>query len=94
MYKRPIVIQGAMDIEVEYLKSKLENMEELTIHDYKFYKGYINNKIIVKDKKVIAEGNEILELDGDIIGRKSYVPVSDVIDRLDDCLKTVIDLLD
>ena len=43
MNNRPIVIQGAMDIEVEYLKSKLENMEVLTIHDYKFYTGYINN---------------------------------------------------
>ena len=69
-------------------------LEEIKEYRRLLYKGYINNKIIVKDKKVIAEGNEILELDGDIIGRKSYVPVSDVIDRLDDCLKTVIDLLD
>ena len=60
----------------------------------KLSKGYINNEIIVKDRKVIAEGTEVLTLEGDIIGRKSYIPVSDVIDELDDCLKRVVQLLD
>ncbi len=58
------------------------------------YKGYINNEIIVKDKKVIVEGTETLTLDGDITGRKSYIPVSDVINKLYECLKTVLELLD
>ena len=38
----------------------------------------------------IVEGLEMVD---DIIGRKSYIPVSDVIDELDDCLKRVVQLL-
>lgn len=78
-------------IKRDSFKYALEKIKE---YRRLLYKGYINNEIIVKDKKVIAEGTEIPALDGDITGRKSYIPVSDVIDRLDDCLKTVIELLD
>ena len=69
-------------------------LEKIRKYRKSLYKGYINNEIIVKDKKVIAEGTEVLTLDGDITGRKSYIPVSNVIEKLDDCLKTVIELLD
>jgi len=69
-------------------------LEKIRKYRRSLYKGYINNEIIVKDKKVIAEGTEVLTLDGDIIGGKSYIPVSDVINELDDCLKTVLELLD
>lgn len=78
-------------IKRDNLKYALEKVKE---YRRLLYKGYINNEIIVKDKKVIAEGTETLTLDGDITGRKSYIPVSDVIDKLDDCLKTVLELLD
>lgn len=57
-------------------------LEKIKEYRRLLYKEYINNEIIVKDKKVIAEGNEILTLDGDIAGRKAYLPVSDVIDTL------------
>ena len=69
-------------------------LEKIIEYRRKLSKGYINNEIIVKDRKVIAEGTEVLRLEGDIIGRKSYIPVSDVIDELDDCLKRVVQLLD
>lgn len=69
-------------------------LEKIREYRRKLSKGYINNEIIVKDRKVIAEGTEVLTLEGDIIGRKSYIPVSDVIDELDDCLKRVVQLLD
>lgn len=69
-------------------------LEKIREYRRKLSKGYINNEIIVKDRKVIAEGTEVLRLEGDIIGRKSYIPVSDVIDELDDCLKRVVQLLD
>lgn len=68
-------------------------LEKIREYRRKLSKGYINNEIIVKDRKVIAEGTEVLTLEGDIIGRKSYIPVSDVIDELDDCLKRVVQLL-
>ena len=69
-------------------------LEKIRKYRRSLHKGYINNEIIVKDKKVIAEGTEVLTLDEDITGRKSYIPVSDVIDKLDDCLKNVLELLD
>ena len=69
-------------------------LEKIREYRRKLSKGYINNEIIVKDRKVIAEGTEVLTLEGDIIGRKSYIPVSDVIDELDYCLKRVVQLLD
>ncbi|MCI8481846.1 MAG: hypothetical protein HFJ27_01860 [Clostridia bacterium] len=78
-------------IKRDSFKYALEKIKE---YRRLLYKGYINNEIIVKDKKIIAEGTEILTLDGDITGRKAYIPVSDVIDELDDCLKTVLELLD
>ncbi len=77
-------------IKRDSFKYALEKIKE---YRRLLYKGYINNEIIVKDKKIIAEGTEILTLDGDITGRKAYIPVSDVIDELDDCLKTVLELL-
>ena len=69
-------------------------LEKIREYRRKLSKGYINNEIIVKDRKVIAEGTEVLTLEGDSIGRKSYIPVSDVIDELDDCLNRVVQLLD
>ena len=69
-------------------------LEKIREYERKLRKGYINNEIIIKDRKVIAEGTEVLTLDSDVTGRKSYVPVSDVIDELDDCLNCVNRLLD
>lgn len=84
-------------IEIENIMKRNDfkyALEKIKEYRRRLYKGDVNKEIIVKDKKVIAEGNEILNLDGDITGRKAYVSVSDVIDELDDCLKTVIELLD
>lgn len=83
-------------IEIENIMKRdnfIYALEKMREYRRKLSKGYINNEIIVKDRKVIAEGTEVLTLEGDIIGRKSYIPVSDVIDELDDCLKRVVQLL-
>lgn len=83
-------------IEIENIMKRdnfIYALEKIKEYRRKLSKGYINNEIIVKDRKVIAEGTEVLTLEGDIIGRKSYIPVSDVIDELDDCLKRVVQLL-
>ena len=83
-------------IEIENIMKRdnfIYALEKMREYRRKLSKGYINNEIIVKDRKVIAEGTEVLTLEVDIIGRKSYIPVSDVIDELDDCLKRVVQLL-
>lgn len=48
-----ILIQGAMNIETEFLISKLTECKELNLNGYRFYKGIINqNEVIVSITKV------------------------------------------
>ena len=48
-----ILIQGAMDIEVEYLISKLNNIEKIIISEYEFWTGNIgSNKIIISKTRI------------------------------------------
>ena len=47
MNKKPILIQFAMEVESQELLKKIDNLEELEINNYKFYKGNINNYPIV-----------------------------------------------
>ena len=56
MYKT-ILIQGAMDIEVEYLISKLSNIEKQEISGFQFYVGIINNLKIIVSKTHIGTIN-------------------------------------
>ena len=52
MKDKTILIQGAMDIEVEYLIRNLERKEKHTIAGYEFYTGYIHTaKIIICQEK-------------------------------------------
>ena len=44
---RPILIQGPMELESEYLIKHLNNAEKITINGYDFYKGTIADKDIV-----------------------------------------------
>lgn len=69
-------------------------LDELRKYRRTLCKGYVNNQIIVKDKKVIAESTEILTLNENIEGRKAYIPINDVIDELDSCLNEIAYLLD
>ena len=53
MSNKVILIQGAMDIEVEYLISKLNNIEKRIISEYEFWIGNTeNNKIIVSKTRI------------------------------------------
>ena len=54
---KTILIQGAMDIEVEYLISKLSNVEEQEISGFQFYVGIINNLKIIVSKTNIGTIN-------------------------------------
>ena len=47
MMEKPILIQGAMEVEIKELKEKLENIEVLNIDGYMFYKGIYQNYPIV-----------------------------------------------
>lgn len=47
MNKKPILIQIAMEVEAKPLLNKINNLEELEIKEYKYFKGNINNYPIV-----------------------------------------------
>ena len=49
--KRPDLIQGAIDIFVEYIKNKDQSFEEFQEMDISEIKNYISNFIKNKDKK-------------------------------------------
>lgn len=55
-----ILIQGAMDIEIEYLINQLEEKEKFVIAGYEFYKSYINNKTIILSKTLIGTINSTI----------------------------------
>jgi len=57
MDRRPILIQGAIDIEINYLISILENKEEICIGTYKFYKGTIDDYPVIVSKTKIGQTN-------------------------------------
>lgn len=53
MNKQPILIQVAMEIECQEILKKIDNLEELEIQTYKFYKGTIKDyPIIISLSKV------------------------------------------
>lgn len=47
MENRVILVQGAMDIETEYLIKRLEQKQEKEIAGYKFYKGKIEEEEVI-----------------------------------------------
>lgn len=57
MENKTILIQGAMDIEVQKLLEKLEKQEKNVILDYEFYTGKIKNCNVVVSKTQIGTIN-------------------------------------
>ena len=81
MEEKRVLIQGAMDIEIEYLISKLENMEKYIISNFEFFSGIINNIKVIVSKTFIGTINATIATTigimkihtGDIIiGEKCY----------------------
>ena len=66
-----ILIQGAMDIEVEYLIDKLEKIEKIIIYGYDFYKGYIDNKCVTVSKTLMGTINSTIAT---LIGINTFKP--------------------
>ncbi|MCI9038773.1 MAG: 5'-methylthioadenosine/S-adenosylhomocysteine nucleosidase [Clostridia bacterium] len=57
MENEVILIQGAMDIEIEYLLEQLEERKNEKIADYDFYTGKINDVKVVISKTLIGVVN-------------------------------------
>lgn len=57
---RPILIQGALDIEVEYFLSKMENKKQENFVGFEFYTGSINGVNVVISKTLIGVVNSTL----------------------------------
>ena len=54
MKGKTILIQGALDIEIQYLINNLNNIEKILISGYEFFIGYINNYKIIVSKILIG----------------------------------------
>lgn len=57
MENKIILIQGAMDIEVEHFIRNLEKKEKHTIAGYEFYTGYIHTSKIIISKTLVGVVN-------------------------------------
>lgn len=93
MKKKVILIQGAMDIEIEYLIRKLYNPLRRCVEGYDFYEGTINNVRVVISKTLIGTINAtiatmigIVHFNPDIIinqgisgSHKEYLHIGDII---------------
>lgn len=47
MNENPILIQGAMQVEIDIFINKVQDIEKLTINGYEFYRGKINDVPVV-----------------------------------------------
>lgn len=54
MNKRPILLQGAMETEIEYFKEVISNLEKIELYGYDFYKGEIQGYPIIISKTKIG----------------------------------------
>ncbi len=93
MKNKTILIQGAMDIEVEYLIAQLEKKEKHTIAGYEFYTGYIHTSKLIVSKTLVGVVNAttsttigIMTFQPDIVinqgiagAHKSNVHIGDII---------------
>ncbi len=69
--KSTILIQGAMEVEIKFIKDILRDIKEFNIDGYKFYKGKIKNfKVIVSETKIGTINAAIATL----IGIKKFNP--------------------
>lgn len=55
--KNPILIQGAMDIEIDWLKVQLSNIQQHEIGEWLFWSGEINNRAVIISKTGMGMAN-------------------------------------
>ena len=54
MVKKVFLIQGALDIEINYFLSKMKKIENKTIAGYEFHKGFINDIEVIISKTLVG----------------------------------------
>lgn len=70
---QPIIIQGAMDVETEKFSAELDNMEEVTISGWDFYKGTINGYPVVVSRTEIGMTNAAVAT---TLGIENFNPIA------------------
>lgn len=70
---QPIIIQGAMDVETEKFAAELDNMEEVTISGWDFYKGTINGYPVVVSRTEIGMTNAAVAT---TLGIENFNPIA------------------
>ena len=54
MEQKPILVQGAMEDEVAFIKEKMDKIEEINLYGYTFYKGEIDGYPIILSKTKVG----------------------------------------
>ena len=70
--KRPILVQGAMEVEIEKLKQALESVQILNIDGYLFYKGIYKNYPIIVSLTQIGSINATIST---LLAIKNFSPI-------------------
>lgn len=70
---KPIIIQGAMDVETENISAQLDNMEKITISGWDFYKGTINDYPVVISRTEIGMTNSAVAT---TLGIENFDPIA------------------
>lgn len=52
--KRPILLQGAMEVEIDYLKKVITNLEKIELYGYEFFKGDFEGYPVVISKTKVG----------------------------------------
>lgn len=58
--RKTILIQGALDVEIEYLIENLENKKLRSIFEYEFYEGDIQDKRVIISKTLVGTINSTI----------------------------------
>ncbi|MCQ2530850.1 MAG: 5'-methylthioadenosine/S-adenosylhomocysteine nucleosidase [Lachnospiraceae bacterium] len=68
---RPILIQGAMENEIDVLIAALQNLEAVTIHGFEFYSGLVSDTPVVISRTHIGKINATMAT---LIGIENFHP--------------------
>lgn len=76
MEEKVVLIQGAMDIEINYFLSKMQNKKDETIAGYEFYIGHIDNIKVIISKTLIGVINSTMATTIGIINFKPDIIIN------------------
>lgn len=74
--RKPILLQGAMQVEVKYLLDVLENQTQIEIEGYTFYKGTIDNFPVVISETGIGSINSTISTTIGILNFKPEIVIN------------------